>query len=83
MKQHCDYFRTRWVWPVPRPCPYSDVYFLMRMAQNEHQEHMTEGASYLENCFLWKFAKHDLVCKTAKWVIIICGRELTVHFYQA
>ncbi len=47
------------------------------------QEHITEGASYLGNRISWKFAKHDLICKTTKWV---CGRvliELTVHFYQA
>ena len=34
------------------------------------QEHMTEGASNGGNHSLCKFAKHDLIRKTAKWVLI-------------
>ena len=47
------------------------------------QEHMTEGASNGGNHSSCKFAEHDLIWKTAKWVLIELRASLialTVHF---
>ena len=58
----------------------SETYNFIYNYVHGYQEHITEGASYLGNRISWKFAKHDLICKTTKWRVLI---ELTVHFYQA
>ena len=44
---------------------------------------MKEGASNVGDRISSKFAMHDLIWKTAKWVIAMRGRvliELTVHY---
>ncbi len=69
----------------PRSQPEQvDQYMHVPIPEHDvHQEHMTEGASNGGNHISCKFAEHDLIWKTAKWVLIELRASfiaLTVHF---